>query len=87
MACPPLIFLGVGGGMCPAQEAETIIQKIKQQQYPDLLAHDQLLQERKDQKVFLHFGESQPGVQKGWKSAGHGWGIPEKTEIDRPQAG
>lgn len=43
--------------MCPFQEAEAIIQKIKQQQYSDLLAHDQLLLERKEQKVFLHFGE------------------------------
>jgi phosphatidylinositol-3,4,5-trisphosphate 5-phosphatase 1 len=43
--------------MSPFQEAEAIIQKIKQQQYSDLLAHDQLLLERKDQKVFLHFGE------------------------------
>lgn len=40
------------------QEAETIIQKIKQQQYADLLSHDQLLMERKEQKVFLHFGEN-----------------------------
>ncbi|XP_049625310.1 phosphatidylinositol 3,4,5-trisphosphate 5-phosphatase 1 [Suncus etruscus] len=43
----------------PTWEAETIIQKIKQQQYPDLLAHDQLLQERRDQKVFLHFEEEE----------------------------
>lgn len=43
--------------MSPFQEAEAIIQKIKQQQYADLLAHDQLLLERKEQKVFLHFGE------------------------------
>lgn len=40
------------------QEAETIIQKIKQQQYADLLSHDQLLMERKEQKVFLHFGKN-----------------------------
>lgn len=40
------------------QEAEGIIQKIKQQQYVDLLSHDQLLMERRDQKVFLHFGKS-----------------------------
>ena len=40
------------------QEAETIIQKIKQQQYADLLSHDQLLMERREQKVFLHFGEN-----------------------------
>lgn len=44
--------------MSSYQEAEAIIQKIKQQQYSDLLAHDQLLLERKEQKVFLHFGES-----------------------------
>ncbi|KAK7805238.1 hypothetical protein U0070_001138 [Myodes glareolus] len=43
----------------PTWEAETIIQKIKQQQYSDLLAHDQLLQERKEQKVFLHFEEEE----------------------------
>lgn len=39
------------------QEAEAIVQKIKQQQYADLLVHDQLLTERREQKVFLHFGE------------------------------
>ncbi|XP_041506718.1 phosphatidylinositol 3,4,5-trisphosphate 5-phosphatase 1 [Microtus oregoni] len=43
----------------PTWEAETIIQKIKQQQYSDLLAHDQLLLERKEQKVFLHFEEEE----------------------------
>ncbi|XP_008836329.1 phosphatidylinositol 3,4,5-trisphosphate 5-phosphatase 1 [Nannospalax galili] len=43
----------------PAWEAEAIIQKIKQQQYVDLLAHDQLLMERKEQKVFLHFEEEE----------------------------
>ncbi|XP_020930689.1 phosphatidylinositol 3,4,5-trisphosphate 5-phosphatase 1 isoform X1 [Sus scrofa] len=43
----------------PTWEAETIIQKIKQQQYADLLSHDQLLMERKDQKVFLHFEEEE----------------------------
>ncbi|XP_023379541.1 phosphatidylinositol 3,4,5-trisphosphate 5-phosphatase 1 [Pteropus vampyrus] len=43
----------------PTWEAETIIQKIKQQQYVDLLSHDQLLMERKDQKVFLHFEEEE----------------------------
>ncbi|EDL40153.1 inositol polyphosphate-5-phosphatase D, isoform CRA_e [Mus musculus] len=43
----------------PTWEAEAIIQKIKQQQYSDLLAHDQLLLERKDQKVFLHFEEEE----------------------------
>ncbi|XP_037706380.1 phosphatidylinositol 3,4,5-trisphosphate 5-phosphatase 1 [Choloepus didactylus] len=43
----------------PVSEAETIIQKIKQQQYTDLLSHDQLLMERKEQKVFLHFEEEE----------------------------
>ncbi|XP_049744426.1 phosphatidylinositol 3,4,5-trisphosphate 5-phosphatase 1 isoform X2 [Elephas maximus indicus] len=43
----------------PVSEADTIIQKIKQQQYADLLAHDQLLLERKEQKVFLHFEEEE----------------------------
>ncbi|XP_004389537.1 phosphatidylinositol 3,4,5-trisphosphate 5-phosphatase 1 isoform X5 [Trichechus manatus latirostris] len=43
----------------PISEADTIIQKIKQQQYADLLAHDQLLMERKEQKVFLHFDEEE----------------------------
>uniref|UniRef100_A0A452F6F1 phosphatidylinositol-3,4,5-trisphosphate 5-phosphatase n=1 Tax=Capra hircus TaxID=9925 RepID=A0A452F6F1_CAPHI len=43
----------------PTWEAETIIQKIKQQQYADLLSHDQLLMERKEQKVFLHFEEEE----------------------------
>ncbi|KAJ8781608.1 hypothetical protein J1605_010866 [Eschrichtius robustus] len=43
----------------PAWEAETIIQKIKQQQYADLLSHDQLLMERKERKVFLHFEEEE----------------------------
>uniref|UniRef100_A0A8C0PEA5 phosphatidylinositol-3,4,5-trisphosphate 5-phosphatase n=2 Tax=Canis lupus familiaris TaxID=9615 RepID=A0A8C0PEA5_CANLF len=43
----------------PTWEAETIVQKIKQQQYADLLSHDQLLMERKEQKVFLHFEEEE----------------------------
>lgn len=43
----------------PTWEAEAIIQKIRQQQYADLLAHDQLLLERKEQKVFLHFEEEE----------------------------
>ncbi|XP_077205403.1 phosphatidylinositol 3,4,5-trisphosphate 5-phosphatase 1 isoform X1 [Paroedura picta] len=43
----------------PPMEAENIIQKIKQQQYPELLSYDQLLIERKDQKVFLHFEEEE----------------------------
>lgn len=56
----------VGEGRCltcglavsSLQEAETMVQKIRQQQYTDLLFHDQLLMERKEQKVFLHFGEN-----------------------------
>lgn len=40
-----------------SQEAENIIQKIKQQQYSELLSFDQLFMERKDQKVFLQFGK------------------------------
>ncbi|XP_027559657.1 phosphatidylinositol 3,4,5-trisphosphate 5-phosphatase 1 isoform X2 [Neopelma chrysocephalum] len=43
----------------PPAEAENIIQKIRQQQYPELLAFDQLLLERKDQKVFLQFEEEE----------------------------
>ncbi|XP_053167268.1 phosphatidylinositol 3,4,5-trisphosphate 5-phosphatase 1 isoform X2 [Hemicordylus capensis] len=43
----------------PTTEAENIVQKIKQQQYPELLAFDQLLVERKDQKVFLQFEEEE----------------------------
>uniref|UniRef100_A0A663M112 phosphatidylinositol-3,4,5-trisphosphate 5-phosphatase n=1 Tax=Athene cunicularia TaxID=194338 RepID=A0A663M112_ATHCN len=43
----------------PPTEAENIIQKIRQQQYPELLAFDQLLLERKDQKVFLQFEEEE----------------------------
>ncbi|XP_043820457.1 phosphatidylinositol 3,4,5-trisphosphate 5-phosphatase 1 isoform X1 [Dromiciops gliroides] len=43
----------------PPSEAENIIQKIKQQQYSELLLHDQLLLERKEQKVFLHFDEEE----------------------------
>ncbi|XP_005883006.1 PREDICTED: phosphatidylinositol 3,4,5-trisphosphate 5-phosphatase 1 [Myotis brandtii] len=43
----------------PTWEAEPMIQKIKQQQYADLLCHDQLLMERKEQKVFLHFEEEE----------------------------
>ncbi|XP_019595308.1 phosphatidylinositol 3,4,5-trisphosphate 5-phosphatase 1 isoform X3 [Rhinolophus sinicus] len=43
----------------PTWEAEAIIQKIKQQQYADLLSHDQLLMERKEQRVFLHFEEEE----------------------------
>ncbi|XP_010219061.1 PREDICTED: phosphatidylinositol 3,4,5-trisphosphate 5-phosphatase 1 [Tinamus guttatus] len=43
----------------PPTEAENIIQKIRQQQYPELLAFDQLLLERKDHKVFLQFEEEE----------------------------
>ncbi|XP_072496627.1 phosphatidylinositol 3,4,5-trisphosphate 5-phosphatase 1 isoform X1 [Notamacropus eugenii] len=43
----------------PPSEAENIIQKIKQQQFSELLVHDQLLTERKEQKVFLHFEEEE----------------------------
>ncbi|NXS11879.1 SHIP1 phosphatase, partial [Neodrepanis coruscans] len=43
----------------PPTEAENIIQKIRQQQYPELLAFDQLLIERKDHKVFLQFEEEE----------------------------
>ncbi|XP_004868143.1 phosphatidylinositol 3,4,5-trisphosphate 5-phosphatase 1 isoform X2 [Heterocephalus glaber] len=43
----------------PTWEAEAIIHKIRQQQYADLLAHDQLLTERREQKVFLHFEEEE----------------------------
>ncbi|KAI5930506.1 Phosphatidylinositol 3,4,5-trisphosphate 5-phosphatase 1 [Manis javanica] len=43
----------------PTWEAETMVQKIRQQQYTDLLFHDQLLMERKEQKVFLHFEEEE----------------------------
>ncbi|XP_054979402.1 phosphatidylinositol 3,4,5-trisphosphate 5-phosphatase 1 isoform X2 [Sorex araneus] len=43
----------------PTWEAETIVQKIRQLQFSDLLAHDQLLQERREQKVFLHFEEEE----------------------------
>ncbi|KFP73929.1 Phosphatidylinositol 3,4,5-trisphosphate 5-phosphatase 1, partial [Acanthisitta chloris] len=43
----------------PPAEAENIIQKIRQQQYPELLAFDQLLIERKEQKVFLQFEEEE----------------------------
>lgn len=51
---------GLTGGLAVSllQEAEAIVQKIKQQQYADLLSHDQLLTERKEQKVFLHFGKN-----------------------------
>lgn len=37
------------------QEAENIVQKIKQQQYQELLVFDQLNMERIESQVFLHF--------------------------------
>uniref|UniRef100_A0A803TBB3 phosphatidylinositol-3,4,5-trisphosphate 5-phosphatase n=2 Tax=Anolis carolinensis TaxID=28377 RepID=A0A803TBB3_ANOCA len=43
----------------PPTEAENIIQKIKQQQYMELLNFDQLLIEKKDRKVFLQFEEEE----------------------------
>lgn len=43
----------------PSSEAESIVSKIKQQQYQDLLAKDQLSMERKEGKVFLHFDEEE----------------------------
>ncbi|XP_061492451.1 phosphatidylinositol 3,4,5-trisphosphate 5-phosphatase 1 isoform X3 [Rhineura floridana] len=43
----------------PPMEAESIIHKIKQQQYTELLGVDQLLMEKKDQKVFLQFEEEE----------------------------
>eukprot|EP00079_Xenopus_tropicalis_P035772 XP_017949543.1 PREDICTED: phosphatidylinositol 3,4,5-trisphosphate 5-phosphatase 1 [Xenopus tropicalis] len=41
------------------QEAENIIQKIKQQQYQELLAHDQLNLERKENLIFFQFDEEE----------------------------
>uniref|UniRef100_A0A673MJC4 phosphatidylinositol-3,4,5-trisphosphate 5-phosphatase n=1 Tax=Sinocyclocheilus rhinocerous TaxID=307959 RepID=A0A673MJC4_9TELE len=43
----------------PAQEAENIVMKIKQQQYQDLLARDQLNIEREEEKVFLDYVEEE----------------------------
>nr|XP_033814736.1 phosphatidylinositol 3,4,5-trisphosphate 5-phosphatase 1 [Geotrypetes seraphini] len=43
----------------PTSEAEIIIQKIRQQQYQELLGSDQLNTERKENKVFLHFEEEE----------------------------
>ncbi|XP_054839709.1 phosphatidylinositol 3,4,5-trisphosphate 5-phosphatase 1 isoform X2 [Eublepharis macularius] len=43
----------------PPMEAENIVQKIKQQQYAELLCCDQLLMEKRDQKVFLQFDEEE----------------------------
>ncbi|XP_068175791.1 phosphatidylinositol 3,4,5-trisphosphate 5-phosphatase 1 isoform X2 [Antennarius striatus] len=41
----------------PSTEAESIVTKIKQQQYHELLSKDQLSLERNEEKVFLHFDE------------------------------
>ncbi|XP_040204870.1 phosphatidylinositol 3,4,5-trisphosphate 5-phosphatase 1 isoform X1 [Rana temporaria] len=41
----------------PNNEAENIVQKIKQQQYQELLVFDQLNMERIESRVFLHFQE------------------------------
>ncbi|XP_051997179.1 phosphatidylinositol 3,4,5-trisphosphate 5-phosphatase 1 [Xyrauchen texanus] len=43
----------------PSQEAEIIVMKIKQQQYQDLLARDQLNMEREEEKVFLFYEEEE----------------------------
>nr|XP_046248316.1 phosphatidylinositol 3,4,5-trisphosphate 5-phosphatase 1 [Scatophagus argus] len=43
----------------PSTEAENIVTKIKQQQYQELLAKDQLNMERNDGKIFLHFDEEE----------------------------
>ncbi|XP_043926521.1 phosphatidylinositol 3,4,5-trisphosphate 5-phosphatase 1 isoform X2 [Protopterus annectens] len=40
-------------------EADAIVQKIKQQQFPELLNRDQLNMERRDEKVFLLFDEEE----------------------------
>uniref|UniRef100_A0A8C1D1A6 phosphatidylinositol-3,4,5-trisphosphate 5-phosphatase n=1 Tax=Cyprinus carpio carpio TaxID=630221 RepID=A0A8C1D1A6_CYPCA len=43
----------------PAQEAENIVMKIKQQQYQDLLARDQLNMEKEEERVFLDYEEEE----------------------------
>ncbi|XP_075057841.1 phosphatidylinositol 3,4,5-trisphosphate 5-phosphatase 1 isoform X2 [Mixophyes fleayi] len=43
----------------PNTEAENIVQKIKLQQYQELLASDQLNMERKESQLFLHFTEEE----------------------------
>ncbi|XP_041038205.1 phosphatidylinositol 3,4,5-trisphosphate 5-phosphatase 1 isoform X1 [Carcharodon carcharias] len=43
----------------PTQEAENIVEKIKQQQYQELLAKDQLIMEKNDNKIFLQFQEEE----------------------------
>ncbi|XP_062306848.1 phosphatidylinositol 3,4,5-trisphosphate 5-phosphatase 1 [Osmerus eperlanus] len=42
-----------------SSEAESIVTKIKQQQYQELLAKDQLSMERTEGKVFLHYDEEE----------------------------
>ncbi|XP_048832199.1 phosphatidylinositol 3,4,5-trisphosphate 5-phosphatase 1 [Brienomyrus brachyistius] len=43
----------------PSSEAENIVSKIKQQQYQELLMHDQLTQERQEEKVFINYDEEE----------------------------
>ncbi|GCB69186.1 hypothetical protein scyTo_0010516 [Scyliorhinus torazame] len=43
----------------PSQEAENIVEKVKQQQYQELLTKDQLIMEKNDKKVFLQFEEEE----------------------------
>ncbi|XP_033005899.1 phosphatidylinositol 3,4,5-trisphosphate 5-phosphatase 1 isoform X1 [Lacerta agilis] len=43
----------------PTAEADNIVHKIKQMQYTELLPYDQLLIEKRDQKVFLQFEEEE----------------------------
>ncbi|XP_078522146.1 phosphatidylinositol 3,4,5-trisphosphate 5-phosphatase 1 [Lissotriton helveticus] len=43
----------------PTSEAENIVQKIRLQQYPELLPYDQLTLERRERKVFLFFDEEE----------------------------
>uniref|UniRef100_A0A4W5QX18 phosphatidylinositol-3,4,5-trisphosphate 5-phosphatase n=1 Tax=Hucho hucho TaxID=62062 RepID=A0A4W5QX18_9TELE len=43
----------------PSTEAESIVTKIKQQQYQELLCRDQLTIEKGEEKVFLHFDEEE----------------------------
>uniref|UniRef100_UPI00398F58AF phosphatidylinositol 3,4,5-trisphosphate 5-phosphatase 1 n=1 Tax=Pristiophorus japonicus TaxID=55135 RepID=UPI00398F58AF len=43
----------------PTQEAENIVEKIRQQQYQELLAKDQLIMEKNDKKIFLQFHEEE----------------------------
>uniref|UniRef100_A0A8C7LSZ9 phosphatidylinositol-3,4,5-trisphosphate 5-phosphatase n=1 Tax=Oncorhynchus mykiss TaxID=8022 RepID=A0A8C7LSZ9_ONCMY len=43
----------------PSTEAESIVTKIKQQQYQELLCRDQLTIEKGEEKVFLHYDEEE----------------------------